>query len=158
MNSAYSIDFLFDLPQHVETSAAWIYADRTHYYPQETRADALQKARSCLNKGEIPFALVAHNGAEPAGMVCLLKNNAPPNFAQLTPWLASLYVDPRFRGQGLEAALLTRAIAEVKLLGYTALYLWTDDEKDWYRHQGWQLVGTTIFGRRYVVVMRFDNF
>ena len=156
MNSSYSIAALADFPQYIEACASWLYADRSHYYPQETKADALEAVRSCLNRGSIPFALVVHDGSQAMGTIFLVKKDAPPAFHQLTPWLTSPLIAPQFRGQGLEAALQSRAIAEAKALGCVELFHWTEDEKEWYQQQGWQLVGTTIFGRRYVVALRLD--
>ena len=156
MKSALSISYLVDVPQYTDTAAAWLFADRSHYYPQETSSDAGQKVQGFLNKGKIPFALVAHDGNEAAGMVCLVKNNAPPAFAQLSPWLAGLVVAPKYQGLGVEAALLAQVITEARTVGCSEIFVWTEDDKDWYQQQGWKLVGTTIFGRRYVVAMRLD--
>jgi N-acetylglutamate synthase-like GNAT family acetyltransferase len=75
---------------------------------------------------------------------------------KLTPWLAALVVAPNYRGQGLEAALLDQAVLKARESGCVELFTWTDSDKDWYQQMGWQVAGTTIFGRRYVGVMRLD--
>lgn len=156
MNLAFSISYLADFSQYVETAAAWVLADRGHFYPLETIEDARQRVRGSLGKAEIPFTLIALDGIEAAGIVSVVNNNAPPGYDKGSLWLASLFVVQRYRGRGLETALLSRAVVEAKALDCTELYTWTDSDKDWYQQQGWQVAGTTIFGRRYVGVLRLD--
>lgn len=62
---------------------------------------------------------------------------------ELTPWLASLYVEPDFRGQGIAVKLIKDITQKAKSLGYHALYLLAFDEAlpNWYEKQGWQKIG-----------------
>jgi GNAT superfamily N-acetyltransferase len=156
MNSSFIITYLANNRQHVETVSAWVLADRKHFYPLETIDDARQRVQASLNSNEIPFTLIALAGGEATGMVSVMKNNAPPGYDKGAFWLASLFAAPEHRGQGLEKALLNRAILEARALSCGELYTWTDSDKDWYQQQGWQVAGTTIFGRRYVGVLRLD--
>lgn|GEM_PF-6178847 len=152
----FSIDYLVDCPQHAEQAAAWVLADRANFYPFETQADARRRIEDSLHRGAAPFFLVVHTGAEPAGIVGVLKQNAPPGYEKLTPWLANLYVAQRFRGQGLEVGLIERALEEARQQGFHEIYTWTDSDKEWYQALGWQVTGTSIFGRRYVGILRWD--
>jgi GNAT superfamily N-acetyltransferase len=156
MNTAFTIAYLADHNQHLETAADWVLAERSHFYPFETIDDARQRVQDSLGRAEIPFTLIALDGNEAAGIVSVVRNNAPPGYYKGSLWLASLLVAQRYRGVGLEAALLNRAIVEAKALNCAELYTWTDSDKDWYQQQGWQVAGTTIFGRRYVGVLRLD--
>ena len=156
MEEVYRLVFLADFPDYAPATAALVLAERKHFYPMETQADAMQRVSPCINNHGPAFMLLALSGQELAGIVCVLKHSAPPGYEQLTPWLASLVAVPKHRGQGLESLLLNRAVLEAKARGSVELYTWTDSDKDWYQQQGWQVTGTTIFGRRYVGVLRKD--
>lgn len=56
------------------------------------------------------------------------------------PWLACLYVSPRYRGQRRAERLLSRALSEAKRLRFNNLYLSTNLEK-FYERKGWKLLG-----------------
>lgn len=86
----------------------------------------------------LPLTVVALNGAgRAAGMVSLWHSDCPLRPA-LSPWLASLYVAPEARSQGLGSALFTRAEAEARRLGLGRLHLMTQHSEAHYRRLGWQ--------------------
>src|SRR4051812_20450451 len=56
----------------------------------------------------IPLTLVAAEGNEPVGSVSLVESDLT-GWDHLTPWLASLYVRPDWRGQGIGKLLVGHA-------------------------------------------------
>ncbi len=52
-------------------------------------------------------ALIAFVGGRLAGICLLVLNELEPAHDDLSPWLASLYVDPQFRGQGVARRLIS---------------------------------------------------
>lgn len=156
MNPPFTFIPLADVPRYLETISAWVHADRQHSYPRETLSGTIQVFRDRCNTDRIPLSLVALAGDQPAGTISLVKDDAPPGFSSLSPWMASMVVASPFRGQGLEVNLMNQIFSHARSLGYAEIYAWTDDDKTWYHQQGWTIAGTTIFGRRYVGVFRFD--
>ena len=67
----------------------------------------------------------------------LLIDNDLDSHAHLTPWLASLYVDPAFRNKGIGKQLIAAAENAARDQGHSELYLYTD-KPDYYRAAGWQ--------------------
>ncbi len=71
----------------------------------------------------------------------------------LSPWLASIYVLPENRGQGIGTALVERVIEEAVELGIETLYLFTPDRKGFFASLGWSVVEHTEYREQKVVIM-----
>jgi len=102
----------------------------------------------------LPLTLVAQVGGEGgdgdgkqelAGSVALVRDDLPDGggceaAAGLTPWLATLYVHPVYRGRGVGAALVQEAMYRAAVMGHDRLYLWTPQRRladTWYADMGW---------------------
>ncbi|ATU93938.1 GNAT family N-acetyltransferase [Phyllobacterium zundukense] len=81
-------------------------------------------------------AFVGFASGLPVGVALLIDNDLESH-AHLKPWLASLYVMPEMRGQGVGKALIGATENSARNLGHTQLYLYTS-EPDYYRPLGWQ--------------------
>jgi len=56
---------------------------------------------------------------------------------ELSPWLASLYIHPFYRHKNIAVSLINRLESEAHELGYTELFLVTEDAKNLYLQCGW---------------------
>jgi GNAT superfamily N-acetyltransferase len=83
-------------------------------------------------------ALIAWEGDEPAG-VCLLVAHELPPALDLSPWLASLYVVPQFRGRGIARALIGAIEEQARSHGIARLHLYTGEAEGLYAKCGWQV-------------------
>ena len=81
-------------------------------------------------------AFVGFASGLPVGLVLLIDNDLETHI-HLKPWLASLYVMPEMRGNGVGKALVQMAENAARNRGHTELYLYTS-ESDYYRPLGWQ--------------------
>ncbi|GGF63628.1 N-acetyltransferase [Paenibacillus albidus] len=101
--------------------------------------------RSCDTPSDIPRFYVALEGTSIIGGYALLRSDLNSR-QDLFPWLACLYVNPEYRGQGLGQKLQEHAIREAKLKGYQKLYLCTD-HTGYYERNQWKYIGLgyTIF-------------
>jgi GNAT superfamily N-acetyltransferase len=81
-------------------------------------------------------AFVAFLSGLPAGLVLLIDRDLDSH-AHLKPWLASLYVVPEMRNEGVGRHLVRAAESAARNQGHTELYLYTS-EVDYYRRLGWQ--------------------
>ena len=59
---------------------------------------------------------------------------------QYSPWLASLYVKPKYRDKKMGQQLITYLISHLKALNYSELYLKTENASEYYKKLGWKLV------------------
>lgn len=90
---------------------------------------------SVQDKERLPMFYVVVQAGDIVGSYALLTNDIISR-QDLMPWLACLYVNKAYRGQGLAGQLLEHGIKKAKRLGYSALYLSTDLE-NFYERKGW---------------------
>lgn len=100
-------------------------------------ADTLQAQRAWLaqpSDDELP--LLATVDGKPAGC-CLFVRAEIDAKHDLTPWLASLYVAPEFRNQGIGAALVRAIQQHARGVGCGELHLYTSKAEAFYARLGW---------------------
>lgn len=151
------IAWLRDHPWHVDALAAAHVEAFGALLPDWTLAQAADELRSHTRACAIPSTLLALDGqGDWLGSVSLLQEDHE-HIRQYSPWLASLYVRPQARGQGVGAALVARCVAEAAALGVARLYLYcTGTVADWYRRLGWRDHATVVLGPLQVQVMAVD--
>jgi GNAT superfamily N-acetyltransferase len=62
----------------------------------------------------------------------------------LTPWLASVFVDPPYRGRGYAARLVRRVEEAARAANTGILWLYTEDAEGLYAKLGWKTVGAEL--------------
>jgi len=84
---------------------------------------------------DIPVFFLCLSGKEICGSVALLRNDLVSR-QDLQPWLACLYVEERYRRQGIAALLIDHALTYSRHRGYPEVYL-TTDLVGFYERKGW---------------------
>jgi predicted N-acetyltransferase YhbS len=148
------IESLADHPEALPQLAAWHHAEWGFLHPGGTVAEVEAELRGHLDPGRIPVTFVALIGDEVVGSASLIAHDLPER-PDLGPWLASLYVAPEHRRQGIGAALAARVVEEAVRLGIQMLYLFTFDQENYYARLGWQRrVSETCHGHPVMVMTR----
>ena len=75
----------------------------------------------------------------------------------LAPWLASVYVRPDRRGEGVGSRPVRQVVALAAGAGIGKVYLFTPDRKAFYAGLGWTLLEHTIYREREVDVMAWRH-
>ncbi|HDR4424286.1 MULTISPECIES: GNAT family N-acetyltransferase [Bacillus] len=88
---------------------------------------------------DIPSFYIAKVNDKIIGTYALIRNDLNSR-QDLSPWLACLFVDEKFRGNSIGAKLLNHGLLEAAKRGYQFLYL-TSDLKDYYEKYGWEKIG-----------------
>ncbi len=130
------IDHLFKHTEYIASVAAWIYDEFVIKTGGSISFNEVVAYLSNTNDRSFPMAFVAIVDNECVGTVSIFKNDLKTQEA-LTPWLASLYVSPRHRGQGIRYKLIKHVQEVVKELGYEAVYLRTEHTSEYYKSLGW---------------------
>jgi GNAT superfamily N-acetyltransferase len=68
----------------------------------------------------------------------------------------SLFVLPQFRGLGIAKQLIYRVIQLAKKLGYSILYLWTEDKQSMYSRLGWKFFQDAEYAGAKITIMTYD--
>jgi monoamine oxidase len=115
------------------------------YAPSVWNLEIATREFAEMNAAEIPLTLIAvdRRTNDLLGSISLIADDELEGFEQLTPWLASLYVEPRSRGVGIARALIDAVLASAAELGHQRLFLFTSGQEDYYRDRGWALVART---------------
>jgi len=89
------------------------------------------------------------------GTVSLIENDLESR-PQLSPWLASLYVRPEFRGKGLGSSLIKEMIIKASESGERSIFLYTETADKYYADKGWTICERLPLHGTGVTVMKYD--
>jgi len=129
--------YLGEQPQHIETIARWHQAQWQHISPQHSVESRIRLYASYTSSPEVPFCLLATQQGQPVGSASIVECDMETR-AELSPWLASVYVHPAFRQQGIATQLIRRCIDLAAQSDAERLYLFTPDQAAFYQKRGWQ--------------------
>jgi len=133
---------LAECPALTETVAAWEFGEWGHLNPGETLAEReAWMRRETLNSDRAPLTFVALDDEGCAiGTAALLFDDLKGD--PRNPWLASVYVPPERRGQGIASALVRTVEDAARRFGYRQLYLFTSTAPKLYAGLGWRALET----------------
>jgi GNAT superfamily N-acetyltransferase len=94
----------------------------------------------------LPMAFVAHRDESYMGSVLLIESDLEAR-PQLSPWIAALWVDEQYRGQGIAQSLMTTAQTAAAKLGFSGIFLCAEAKvTPYYLRQGWKQIETNVGG------------
>ena len=140
-------------PGVVDTLAAWHHLEWGELMAPWSLVDARTELTECVVANGFPATLVAFDELRQlAGSISLSASDAP-EFSEYSPWLASLYVAPPFRGRGLGTRLIDALVNHAHQQGFERLYLFTPGSPEIYRRSGWREIGKRPIGDHAVTLM-----
>jgi GNAT superfamily N-acetyltransferase len=147
------IEPLANCPESIPTLAQWICDE----WPFEgrCRADAETQLQENLNRDCLPITWVARSGGTIIGTGSLDLSDLPlPAYSHLSPWLASLYVVPSARGQGVGSALVNHLVDFARAHAIATVHLWTPGSTALYDKSGWKPFATAVYAGHPITLMR----
>ena len=147
------IEYLADHMGSVPLLANWHHEQFSYLNPQKTIEQRLTNLHNSAGYGGIPLTVVGISGDAVVGCASLVHNDMDTR-EELSPWLASVFVDPEYRGKGLGSALVERIVKEANESKVKELYLYTTDRESLYSRLGWQVLNREEFHGEGVVVMK----
>ena len=132
--------------------AQWCYSEWGHLTPGNSLDQTIARFRRRIHPGTIPETFVALDGDQIVGTASLVANDLSLR-PDLTPWMASVYVDAQYRGLGVGSELVQAMIAEAAALDVEQLYLITHDQMSLYRRLGWQEIERIAYRGEDVTIM-----
>lgn len=137
---------------HVSLVAIWIFEAWGHLHPGLTQEQAIERVKAECGQGGVPSIFVAMQASIPVGTASLIVDDMSIRPA-LTPWLASVFVLPEWRGKGIASALVRRVEVEAFNCGIERFYLYTPDQQALYQRLGWQYLESLEYRGEAVTVM-----
>ena len=126
-------------PQHIPTIAAWHHAQWGYLNPGGTLEARIAKMQRYVKGNAIPSMYICIDGEKVVGTAALVENDMDSH-PELSPWLASVYVDTDYRNRGVGATLVKQIVSAAKSAGFPLLYLFTPDRAAFYQSLGWEIV------------------
>jgi N-acetylglutamate synthase-like GNAT family acetyltransferase len=133
------IEYINDHPESINTIAKWHYDQWHHVMPNFTLDSYTDFLSSHYRRGGIPTMFVAVHNSIVIGTAAL-EDYDMDTHRELSPWIASLYVDNDYRKRGVGTALINRVIAEARAVRAKKLYLFTPDQERFLARFGWKLL------------------
>ena len=133
-----NIEYLANHKEVIPTLTQWFYEEWAYLHPDWTIADVERLLEERAHTDRIPVALVAFDGPELLGTVCLKVHDMDTRL-DLTPWLAGLYVSAPRRRQGIGAALVAAIEKTAHDFSVDRLYLYTPESENFYSRLGWNV-------------------
>ncbi len=145
---------LADATEHLETLAKWHHRQWQDLNPGQTLEQRIQKMQCYLQDVFVPSTYVACND-HVLGSAAIVECDMDSR-KELSPWLASVYVDTAYRRQGVGSRLLQHVSEQARLHRIKRLYLFTPDQVAFYQRLGWQILEETEYRNCMVTVMYLD--
>ena len=136
------IKYLADNIIFAENVADWIYSEFISGIKHGISYNQLLSSIEVSYKTELPIRLIAVENDRCVGTVALEQNDL--KCRDYTPWLAALFVDKAYRRKTIGEQLIGRVVSIAKELGYSELYLRTENTSDYYRKLGWQFIESCV--------------
>lgn len=133
--------------------ALWHHNEWLHLNPGASLEDRVKRYKKSILSTGLPEIFIACSEDQLLGSVTLDKSDMDTR-PHLTPWLASLFVEPASRSRGIASQLITHCIAYAKKTNFKNIYLFTEDQIKFYKHRGWHFVETVEYRDSEVDLMR----
>lgn len=149
---------LRDEPEHLATLARWHQHEWSFLNPGESLEDRILRMQPYLNTEFIPVTFIAKDKSLIASAA--IVTNDMDTRPQLTPWLASVFVTPENRRQGVGSKLVSHVMTQAMRQGIDTLYLFTPDKQNFYAKLGWTIKSIEQYQGHEVSIMqtRLDRF
>ena len=151
------IDLLKNYPQAILALAhIWHEVLGKIWMPDVPVEHVIARFADHLNDQYLPITFVALDGDIPVGMCSLRKNDGI--HPDLTPWLGSLVIGPKYQKQGIGKMLIDVTLLKAKERGFEKLYLFAFDSTipAYYERLGWKKIGMDEFKSHHVTVMEVE--
>lgn len=146
---------LASAPEHIPTIAAWHHAQWGYLNPGGTFESRVEKMQRYLKGAAMPAMYICVDGKYVVGTAALVESDMDSH-PELSPWLASVYVNPDYRNRGVGAALVKHIVNQSKALGFSPLYLFTPDRAKFYQGLGWEFIAQESYRGGEATLMKID--
>ncbi len=129
MTSAQKIlwQHISECPQYINQLAHWFQKEWGHYDHEWTVESLREELKAKIDRNTLPLTMVASFDGELVGTYSLDLEDLVIR-PQISPWLASVFVNPKYRHQGIGTLLIKTALQRAQRLGIHTIYLFTSHQ------------------------------
>lgn len=132
-------------------------ADRVWDFTWKSKGGSLEQVsaglRELVSNETFPFVIVAHDGEHYVGSALGIASDMDER-PEYTPWVAAVWVEPRYRGQNVGRSLVSHAAGSL-LQAFQRVYLCARSERhDFYARQGWTPIERDVGEKRLTVFIK----
>ena len=145
-------------PEYLDEIASHWQEQWGHLNPKKTmqhRKKELQEYLLTKNKNSLPQLWLIREGNELLGTAAIVEDDLPSIQHGHSPWLASVYVKPDFRQQGIGNILVTHIIQQAKEF-FDSLTLFTEDKANWYERIGFKPIEKQKYSGYDIDIMQLE--
>src|SRR5271155_5277113 len=119
------IDYLANHKQFIPTLAQWHHQEWAYLRPDDSVDKRIIRLTDTARaRAAVPTVVIAFADEKLFGSAMLVANDMDTR-ADLSPWLAGVFVAPEHRKQGIGGALVKRIVLDALSLGIDRLYLYS---------------------------------
>ncbi len=144
---------LSEQPHYLSTLAAWHQQEWAHLNPGSSLENRIEKMQDYLGDGLVPSTFIFKQHEQLAGSAAIVVCDMGTH-TELTPWLASVFVAPHMRRQGIGTQLVKHVMSQAKMAGISTLYLFTPDQSAFYQTLGWSVIAEEVYCETAVTLMQ----
>jgi uncharacterized protein (DUF952 family)/GNAT superfamily N-acetyltransferase len=136
----YSVVNITEAPQHWQRAAELSVTEWKEIFSEDsvqTYLDLYGLNGSYAGRFAETYVALSTND-ELIGMATLIDDDELPNAPEPGPWLAAVLTLPTNRALGVATTVVQRIVQRAHQLGHPALYLYTNDQQQWYTNKGWK--------------------
>ena len=141
------IEYLANNRQFLEEIASYWCKEWSSSWDEEAIAKKTEKLKKKAQIGKLPFLLVAKEGKNLVGTGGLFIKDLDGR-EDLSPWLGGVYIVNKYRNQGVASRMVHRLVKEARNLGFTRIYLYTENASRLYEKLGWTFMEDTFSSRK----------
>lgn len=138
-------------PDHLNTLAHWHHMEWAYLNPDANLKERVEKMKTYLNSDFIPTTYIAIDD-QLLGSAAIVQHDMDTRL-ELSPWLASVYVAPEFRGNGIGSKLVLHVMEQAKIYGIKTVYLFTPNRESFYIRLGWDIFEKNTYRGQEVTIM-----
>lgn len=135
-------------------AAAWSIRAWRDSFPSDTAQWYLNLYKLGDYRHGLPFTVAARISNTLVGIGSLVADDELPDAREPGPWLAAVFVSPRFRKHGAGTLIVNALLDQAFSLGYREVFAYTETKRHWYEKMGWQFLRNDSVGDHLVSVIR----
>jgi GNAT superfamily N-acetyltransferase len=144
---------LREVPECIQLLAEWHHLEWSYFNPGGSVQKRIEKMQAYLGWQTVPRMFVCKDDGLLLGSAGIVLNDMDTKM-ELSPWLASVYVDKNHRKRGIGSALVKQVLDYARAAGFSDLYLFTQNQANFYKGFGWYPISNELYCGQKVTVMQ----